>query len=99
MKDDMMCGVCGTHGRYEKADRILAGKPEVKKDHLIDLDVDSKTDQKQDMSMWTQFMWIGTDQWRALVWSVINIRIQQKERTFLTSCANISFPSALLHDD
>jgi hypothetical protein len=45
-------------------------------------------DLRQDGVVWTGFMWLSTDQWRALVNTVVDVRVL---RMFLSICTIGSF--------
>jgi hypothetical protein len=78
--------VCGTNGEKRNADRILVGKSEgkspLRRPMLVD---DVKMDVMRDRMDWIDLAQ-DRDQLRALIKSVMNLRVPQNAGKFLNSC-------------
>jgi hypothetical protein len=96
VKVDEMGGACSTQGEKRNACRILVGKPEGKRP-LGRPRRRWEDDIKLDLRVigWGGMDWIdlaqNRDQWKALVNTVMNLRVPYKVGKFLSSCATGGF--------
>jgi hypothetical protein len=104
VKEDVICRVFSTNGEKENAYRILLGKPEVKRSlrrprsRWVD---NIKMDLRE--IEWNGMDWIDLaqdrDQWKALVNTVMNLRVPLHAGNFLSGCTIGRFSGrAQLHE-
>jgi hypothetical protein len=97
VKEDKMGRACSTNGENRNAYRILVGKPEVNRPlgrPRRRWEVNIRINLRE--IGWGGMDWIDLaqdkDQWRALVNTVMNLRVPSNFGKFLSSCATGGFP-------